>query len=83
MKMETIKVLNASGIEVAGELLNEFVLPETGKRYVVYTLNEENESGMIKIYVAEKTADGSLKAIESDDEWVRLKQVLKEKARGE
>ena len=45
MKMETIKVLNASGIEVAGELLNEFVLPETGKRYVVYTLNEENESG--------------------------------------
>ena len=83
MKMETIKVLNASGIEVAGELLNEFGLPETGKRYVVYTLNEENESGMIKIYVAEKTADGSLKAIESDDEWVRLKQVLKEKARGE
>lgn len=83
MKMETVRVLNASGIEMAGELLNEFVLPDTGKRYVVYTLNEENESGMIKIYVAEKAADGTLKSIESDDEWVRLKQVLKEMARGE
>lgn len=83
MNMETVKVLNASGIESSGEVLNEFVLQETGKNYVVYTLNEENESGMIKIYVAEKSADGSLKGITSDDEWVKLKQVLKEKARGE
>lgn len=81
--METVKVLNASGIESSGEVLNEFVLQETGKNYVVYTLNEENESGMIKIYVAEKAADGSLKGITSDDEWVKLKQTLKEKARGE
>ena len=83
MNMETIKVLNASGIESTGELLNEFVLQETGKKYVVYTLNEENESGMIKIYVAERSEDGSLKGNISDDEWVRLKQILKEKARGE
>ena len=83
MNMETLKVLNASGVETTCEILNEFVLQENGKKYVVYTLNEENESGMIKIYVAEKATDGKLKPIESDDEWVRLKQVLKEKARGE
>lgn len=83
MNAEIIKVLNASGVESNGEVLNEFFLQDTGKNYVVYTLNEENESGMIKIYVAEKMADGTLGSITSDDEWVRLKQVLKEKARGE
>ena len=63
MNKETLKVLNASGVETSCEILNEFNLQETGKKYVVYTLNEENESGMIKIYVAEKAIDGTLKSI--------------------
>ena len=73
-------VLEDGSIEEA-ELLFAFEFNDTKKEYVVYTKNEKDESGNITIYVSSVTREGEnvkLGSIETDDEWVRIKDVLRE-----
>lgn len=73
-------VLEDGSIEEA-ELLFAFEFNDTKKEYVVYTKNEKDESGNITIYVSSVTREGEnvkLGSIETDDEWARIKDVLRE-----
>ncbi len=64
------------------EVLLTFEFTDTKKEYIVYTKNETDESGNVTIYVATLTrkegADPVLGSIETDEEWARIKSVLKE-----
>lgn len=63
------------------ELLFSFEFNDTKKEYAVYTKNEKDDSGNITIYVSSVIRDSeNLKfgSIESDDEWSRIKDVLRE-----
>ena len=56
------------------------------KDYILYTLNEVDENEMVKIYASElikKDNMYSLAAIESDEEWAAVKEVMKDIARSE
>lgn len=63
------------------EVLVTFEFTDTKKDYVIYTKNEIDEKGNITVYAASviKTPDGSTKlgGIDTDDEWTRIKEVLK------
>lgn len=86
MNKELITVINNNGVEVQAEVLNAFTADKTGKKYVVYTLNEENEKGMVLIYIAQMVeVDGNynLVAIEDQAEWDMVKDIMKKMARGE
>ncbi len=68
------------------EVLLSFEFTDTKKEYIVYTKNETDESGNVTIYVASliRTDDGEdpkLGSVETDEEWARIKNVLKELAK--
>ena len=57
---------------------------DTGKEYAVYTRNETDDKGNTTIYVSSIDRSGSvpkLGGIESDEEWSRIKDVLRELAK--
>ena len=85
-KKKTIIVLDESGNEKEAEILSAFTIKKYNKNYILYTLNEVDENEMIKIYASElieKDNMYSLGAIDSDEEWAAVKEVLKEIAKSE
>ena len=85
-KKGTIIVLDESGNEKEAEILSAFSIKKYNKNYILYTLNEVDENEMVKIYASElieKDNMYSLGAIESDEEWTAVKEVMKEVAKSE
>lgn len=85
-KKKTIIVLDESGNEKEAEILSAFTVKKYNKNYILYTLNEVDENEMVKIYASElieKDNMYSLGAIESDEEWAAVKEVMKEVAKSE
>jgi Uncharacterized protein conserved in bacteria len=64
------------------EVLLTFEFTDTKKEYIVYTKNETDTNGNVTIYVASLTrvtnGDPILGNVETDEEWSRIKNVLKE-----
>ena len=64
------------------EFLISFKFTDNDKEYMVYTKNETDENGNVTIYVAsvnrDQGEDPKLGAVDSDEEWNRIKNVLKE-----
>ena len=85
-KKRTMIVLDESGNEKEAEVLSAFSVKKYNKNYILYTLNEVDENEMIKIYASElieKDNMYSLGAIDSDEEWAAVKEVMKEVAKSE
>ncbi len=85
MKKE-MAVIDANGSLVDVEVISVFNLEETGNNYAVYTFNDKDDNGLVKIYVSrfiENSGTYNFNYIESDDEWNRVKNVLKIMARSE
>lgn len=63
------------------ELLFAFEFNDTKKEYAVYTKNETDDNGNITIYVSSVSREGDkvkLGSVESDEEWSKIKDVLRE-----
>ncbi len=64
------------------EVLLSFKFTDTNTEYMVYTKNETDDKGNVTIYVASvDRADGGdprLGSVYSEEEWTRIKNVLKE-----
>lgn len=81
MSKKQMSIILEDGTVEEAELLFAFEFNDTKKEYVVYTKNEKDESGNITIYVSSVTREGEnvkLGSIETDDEWSRIKDVLRE-----
>ena len=67
------------------EILVTFEFTDTKKSYVVYTKNEVDEKGNITVYassiIESETQDVKLGGIETEEEWNRIKEVLKSLAK--
>jgi len=86
MDKRTMIVLDESGNEKEAEVLSAFSVKKYNKNYILYTLNEVDENSMVKIYASElieKDNMYSLGAIDSDEEWAAVKEVMKEVAKSE
>ena len=80
MNKETIKTTDKNGVESDAEIVLCFESEETGKKYVIYTFNETDETGMIALYssiVDEDAEQPILKNIETDEEWAMIKNIMK------
>lgn len=79
--MTKINLIAPNGDKIQAELVRFF--EAYGKKYLVYTLNEKDEQGFIKLYVAriEDEQGGSAKVIgefiEDDNEWKSVKDEFK------
>lgn len=79
-KMMSIVLEDGSIDEV--EVLLSFKFTDTETEYMVYTKNETDDNGNVTIYVASvdrsQEGDPKLGSVNSEDEWTRIKNVLKE-----
>lgn len=63
------------------EVLLTFELVDLKKQYIVYTKNEVDENGNVTIYISTVSGSGDnvrLTNIETEEEWTRIKEVLRE-----
>ncbi len=78
---KVLSIIKEDGTKEEVELLVCFEFNDTKKEYAVYTRNEKDENGNITIYVSSIDRSGDIPkmgAIESDEEWSRIKDVLRE-----
>ena len=62
------------------EVVTAFEFKDTGKEYVVYTKNEKDENGNVTVYVSrvDRTSGSpQLFGVEDEEEWNRIKDVLR------
>lgn len=74
------------GTEEEVEVLLAFEFKDNNKEYVIYTKNEEDENGNVTIYISNVVKDGdkvSLTTVADDNEWTRIKNVLRELSKSE
>ena len=77
----TFKVMDDNGKEIECEVLFTFESDETGKNYIVYTDNTQDEEGNTKVYASIYNPDEDetkLIPIESDKEWKIIETILDE-----
>ena len=85
MTDKLIYIINEDGIRNDATILAKFRLANAND-YIVYTLNEINEEGMIKIYVSGLVSENGIyssREIVTDEEWNNLKSILKTIAKSE
>ncbi len=79
-RMMSIVLEDGSVDEV--EFLLSFKFTDNNKEYMIYTKNESDNNGNVTIYVASVERNGDsdpkLGGVDSEDEWTRIKNVLKE-----
>lgn len=83
-KVLTINKLDGTTEEV--EEVISFEFNDTKKRYVVYTKNEVDQNGNVTIYVTEVVKDDKgtrFLGVSTDEEWARIKDVLRKLAKKE
>lgn len=81
---EKFVIVDESGTKKDAERLSLFRLKETSKTYIVYSFNEVDDNGMIKLYVAIlNDNDGvySLENITDNDEWMKVKDAMRKIAK--
>jgi uncharacterized protein YrzB (UPF0473 family) len=83
-KMMSIVAEDGSIEEV--EVILAFEFKDTGKEYVIYTKNEKDENENITVYVSNvdrSMGDPKLMGVDDEEEWNRVKDVLRELSKAE
>ena len=82
---KTLRINKLDGTFEEVEEVVSFEFNDTKKRYVIYTKNEKDQNGNITIYVTEVVTDvhGTFLGVSTDEEWARIKDVLRELAKRE
>ena len=68
------------------EVILAFEFKDNDKEYVVYTKNEKDENGNVTVYVSNIDRSGDepkLVGVESENEWNKIKDVLRELSKTE
>ena len=68
------------------EVLLAFKFNDNNKEYVIYTKNEVDDNGNVTIYISNverKDNTITLSTVADDNEWTRIKNVLRELSKSE
>ena len=79
-KKMTMSVIGEDGSIDEVEVVIAFEFKDTKKEYVVYTKNEKDDNGNVTVYVSQvDRSEGTPKlyGIDDEDEWNRVKDVLR------
>lgn len=83
---KTMKIVSNDGSMEEVEVVFAFEFKDNHKEYVIYTKNERDEDNNITVYVSNvdrSNGEPKLLGVESEEEWNRIKDVLRELAKGE
>ena len=79
-KRVTMSIIGEDGSIDEVEVVIAFEFKDTKNEYVVYTKNEKDENGNVTVYVSRVDRSGEtprLYGIEEEEEWNRVKDVLR------
>lgn len=68
------------------EVILAFEFKDTQKEYVIYTKNERDENDNVTVYVSNvdrSSGEPKLLGVEDEEEWNRVKDVLRELSKAE
>lgn len=81
-----LSILKDDGTQEEVELIISFMFNDTKKEYVVYTRNEKDDNGNTTLYVSSVDRSGAIPkmgGVNSDEEWSKIKDVLRELAKND
>ena len=84
VQKEKFIIVDESGTKKDSERLSLFKTKDSEKTYIVYTFNEIDDNGMIKLYVAilnDKDGVYSLENITDAEEWTKVKDAMRKIAK--
>ena len=68
------------------EVILAFEFKDTNKEYVIYTKNEKDENDNVTVYVSNvdrSSGEPKLLGVDDEEEWNRVKDVLRELSKSE
>lgn len=83
-KMMSIVAKDGSVDEV--EVILAFEFKDNKKEYVIYTKNEKDSNGNVTVYVSNvdrSSGEPRLRGVDDENEWNRIKDVLRELSKAE
>ncbi len=75
MDDKTIVVTDENGNNTVYEIILTFDSPDTGKKYVIYKLPEEDEEVMAAVYEEQTDGEGVLTEIQSEEEFEMIQDI--------
>ena len=81
-----MSIVNENGETEEVEVILAFEFKDNKKEYVVYTKNETDENGNVTVYVSNvdrSSGEPKLIGVDDDEEWNRVKDVLRELSKAE
>jgi len=79
-------IIDQDGTEEEVEVIIAFKFKDTNKEYIIYTKNERDDKGLITVYISNvDRSSGSTKlyGVDDENEWNRIKDVLRELSKSE
>jgi len=86
IKKKMMSIVTEDGSIEEVEVILAFEFKDTKKEYVIYTKNERDENENITVYVSNvdrSSGEPKLLGIEDEEEWSRVKDVLRELSKAE
>ena len=83
---KTMIITMPDGSQDTVETLLTFKFNDNNKEYVIYTKNEVDENGNVTIYISNVIRSGNsitLSTVSDDNEWARIKDVLRDLSKTE
>ena len=81
-----VNLLKDTGEVVNAEIINSLAVNTSGNNYMMYTLNEIDSSGLIKVYACKVIGNAepyALVKIEEENEWTAIKDIMRNIIAGE
>ena len=81
-----MKIVSEDGSSEEVEVVFAFEFRDTKKEYVIYTRNERDDDNNVTVYISNvdrSNGETKLLGVETDEEWNRIKDVLRELAKSE
>ena len=85
-KKKMMSIVTEDGSVEEVEVILAFEFKDTKKEYVIYTKNERDENDNVTVYVSNvdrSTGEPKLLGVEDEEEWNRVKDVLRELSKAE
>ncbi|MBQ6497237.1 MAG: DUF1292 domain-containing protein [Bacilli bacterium] len=86
VEKKKMSIVSEDGSIEEVEVIVAFEFKDTKKEYVIYTKNEKDENGNVTVYVSnvDRSSDEpKLLGIDDEEEWNRVKDVLRELSKAE
>lgn len=86
LEKKMLTIIDDDGSREEVEVILAFEFKDNKKEYIVYTKNEKDENDNITVYVSNvdrSSGEAKLLGVEEEEEWNRVKDVLRELSKAE